>query len=172
LKPRVPPDVHKNACACKFHNSAYLPPLAINSLCVPYSRTVESFMHLDNNPTFQFESQIRQARVTYRIRSAGLVSSPNRWDEKTTVFPPLSFRIRVNRSNRLPVMWSSILREVTPIDLNIPCSAVGSRAALGSSNTNNPNLSSSETTARINIRDLVRRDQKKVSTVQGEPPGH
>ena len=39
--------------------------------------------------------------------------------------------------------------------VNIPFSAAGSRAALGSSNSRNPTLVSSESTARMNIRDLV-----------------
>lgn len=41
------------------------------------------------------------------------------------------------------------------VDMGVPCSAVGSRAALGSSNNSNPTLASSESTARMNIRDLV-----------------
>ena len=58
-------------------------------------------MYLGDSTVLQLEfmSYRMSIRATYSIRSAGLVSSPNRCDEKIIVFSPLSFRIRVNRSN-------------------------------------------------------------------------
>lgn len=87
------------------------------------------------------------------MRSACRVRFPNRCDENIMVLLPLNF---LRRSKR------SISREVLVIPklgmyCSAPCSAIGSKEALGSSNNSMPAEDSvSEAKERMNVRDLFK----------------
>ena len=75
------------------------------------------------------------------------------------VFCPLKFLSRTKRSDAKPVSQNDMTNKHLS---SAPCSAVGSRAALGSSKSNNPTVCPSDKSDLMKDRDL------RSGSVQGE----
>src|SRR5712671_314933 len=79
-------------------------------------------------------------KCAHTIMSAYLVRFPKRWVEKTIVLFPRDSWSREKSSNFSG--RKSLSRNGSTEEGTIPCSATGSRAALGSSNSNSPTAES------------------------------
>lgn len=111
------------------------------------------------------QKQALRDQKTYKMRSACRVRFPNRCEENIMVLLPLKLRRRSKRSVSSCLgsqLWALLSREKKNGG-NAPCSAVGSREALGSSNNSMPTEDSVSDKERMNVRELCQNSQHPVS---------